>query len=203
MRHEKRNAKNPQRRGLPPRDRRQARDVRQDGGNTRCRLRREAQEARSQAQVEPEGDAPRDARVPHVRAHCGQLRDRRKQHVPRDQVGGGRPGEERRLLVAQEKGPAERRHGLRGNPRGRDGNAYRAAPKKTAQALFGQEEAAHSENAGRGEEIRRADSLPGFRLRENPRLPALQGVSHALSDWRQAAARACSRYENATKSAML
>jgi len=56
--------------------------------------------------------------------HCGQLRDRRKQHVPRDQVGGGRPGEERRLLAAWEKGPAERRHGLRGNPRGRDGNAY-------------------------------------------------------------------------------
>jgi len=28
-------------------------------------------------------------------------------------------------------------------------------PKKTAQALFGQEEAAHRENAGRGEEIQR------------------------------------------------
>jgi len=61
-------------------------------------------------------------------------------------------------------------------------------PPKTAQALFGQEEAARRENAGRGEEIRRADSLPGFRLWENPRLPALQGVSHALSDRRQAAA---------------
>jgi len=139
MRHEKRNAKNPQRRGLPPRDRRQARDVRQDGGNTRCRPRREAQEARPQAQAEPEGDAPRDARVParvpHVRAHCGQLWDRRKQHVPRDQVGGGRPGEERCLLAAREKGPAERRHGLRGNPRGRDGNAYRAAKKNSAGTI--------------------------------------------------------------------
>jgi len=61
-------------------------------------------------------------------------------------------------------------------------------PKKTAQALFGQEEAARRENAGGGEEIRRADSLPGFRLQENPRLPALQGVSHALSGKRQAAA---------------
>ena len=44
-------------------------------------------------------------------------------------------------------------------------------PKKTAETLFGQEEAARRKNAGGGEEIRRT--------------------------------RACSRYENATKSAML
>jgi len=139
MRHEKRNAQNPQRRGLPPRDRRQARDVRQDGGNTRGRPRREAQEARPQAQAGRGGDAPRGARVParvpHVRSHCGQLRVGREQHVPRDQVGGGHARKGRGLLAAREESPAERRHGLRGNPRGRDGNAGGAAKKNSAGTI--------------------------------------------------------------------
>jgi len=43
--------------------------------------------------------------------------------------------EERRLFAVREKSPAERRHGLRGNLRGRDGNAYRASKKNSAGTI--------------------------------------------------------------------
>ena len=108
MMHETRNAKILQRRKIQASDRGEARNVREDDGNTDSRLRREAQVVRKKAQAETGADAAGDtgvpARIPHVCAYSGKLRHCGEQHLPHDQVGGVHADKKRDVFAAWEKG---------------------------------------------------------------------------------------------------
>jgi hypothetical protein len=54
-------------------------------------------------------------------------------------------------------------------------------PKKTKALLFGQEEAAHPENATRRRKIDTPHSLPRTRKRTATRLPAVQNIESAAA----------------------